>query len=48
MEYYITYKNCGKLERTPIMPDTLEHDNSNHNVKLLKLQGATSIRVHRV
>jgi len=45
-EYYITYRNCGKPERTPVMPD--KEENAQHNVKLLKVQGATSIRVCEV
>ena len=46
MKYYITYRNCGKPERTPIMPDA--ESNAQKNVKLLEIQGATSIRVHKV
>lgn len=46
MEYYITYKNQGKPERTPVMPDM--ELNAQKNVALLKLQGATSIKVHKV
>ena len=46
-QYYITYRNCGKPERTPVMPDTPTNTNSKHNVKLLKLQGATAVRIHR-
>ena len=48
MKYYITYRNQGKPERTPVMPDTEDCANSKHNVELLKIQGATSIRVHCV
>jgi hypothetical protein len=44
VEYYITYRNQGKPERMPIMPDT--GTEAKHNVELLKIQGATSIRVH--
>jgi hypothetical protein len=47
-QYYITYRNCGKPEQTPLMPDTPKHDNSKHNIKLLKLQGATAICVHHI
>jgi hypothetical protein len=46
-DYYITFRNCGKPERTPLMPDTLDCANSNHNVELLRVQGATDIRVHK-
>jgi hypothetical protein len=46
-DYYITFRNQGKPERTPVMPDTTNHDNSKHNVELLKAQGAKTIRVHR-
>lgn len=42
--YYITYRNCGKPERTPVLGDSQEH--ANKNVTLLKIQGATSIRIH--
>ena len=45
MDYYITYRNCGKPESTPVMPDA--ENNAQHNVELLKLQGATSIRIHK-
>ena len=45
-EYYITYRNEGRPERTPIMGGT-EQD-IEHNVELLKIQGATSIRIHKV
>lgn len=45
MDYYITFRNQGKPERTPSMPDY--EKNGEHNVKLLKVQGATSIRVHK-
>ncbi len=45
MEYYISYRNQGKPERTPVMPDM--ESNADKNVKLLKAQGATSIRVHK-
>ena len=43
-QYYITYRNEGRPERTPILGDTQEH--AQKNVNLLKVQGATSIRVH--
>lgn len=46
MEYYITYRNQGKPERTPVMPDM--ELNAKHNVELLKIQGATTIKVHQV
>ena len=42
----ITYKNQGKSERTPIMFE--RKASSKKNVNLLKVQGATSIRVHWV
>uniref|UniRef100_A0A6M3LJ63 Uncharacterized protein n=1 Tax=viral metagenome TaxID=1070528 RepID=A0A6M3LJ63_9ZZZZ len=45
MEYYITFHNQDKPERTPVMPDM--EKNAQHNVELLKIQGATSIRVHK-
>jgi len=42
-ESYITYRNCNKPEKTPVFYclKCLEH-----NVTLLKAQGATSIRIH--
>ncbi len=46
MGYYITFKNCGKTERTPVMPDI--EKNAQKNVTLLKVQGATVIKVHKV
>ena len=47
MKYYITYRNMRKPERTPVyLMETEEHIAK--NVKLLKIQGATSIRVHRL
>ncbi len=46
MDYYITYRNLGKPESTPVMPDI--DKNAQRNVALLKLQGATSVRVHKV
>jgi hypothetical protein len=45
MEYYITYRNLNKPERTPIMGG--DEQDIKHNVELLKIQGATSIRVHK-
>ena len=39
--YYITYRNCGKPERTPVLTGS-----ATKNVQLLKVQGATAIRVH--
>ncbi len=46
MEYYITYRNMGKPEHTPIMPDA--EKNAQRNVELLKLQGATNVKVHKL
>ena len=43
-QFYITYRNCGKPERTPILGDTPE--GARHNVELLKIQGATAIKIH--
>lgn len=43
MDYYITYLNMGKPERTPVMPDM--EKNASKNASLLKIQGAKSIRV---
>lgn len=45
MDYCITYRNYGKPEQTPKMKVVEAH--IQHNVKLLKIQGATSVRVHR-
>jgi hypothetical protein len=45
VDYYITYHNQGRPERTPVMPDA--ESNAQKNVELLKLQGATSIKVHK-
>lgn len=45
-EYYITYRNEGRLERSPVMPDA--ELNAEKNKTLLKLQGATSIKIHLV
>lgn len=44
MDYYITYRNQGRPERTPVMPDA--ELNAQKNVALLKIQGATLIKVH--
>ncbi len=44
-QFYITYRNLGKPERTPILGNTEEW--IKHSVELLKIQGATAIRVHR-
>ena len=46
MDYYITFRNQGKPERTPVLPDA--ENNSRHNINLLKSQGATAIRLHKV
>jgi hypothetical protein len=46
MDYYITYRNQGKSERTPIMPDA--EANALKNISLLKIQGATCIKVHKI
>ena len=45
MDYYITYRNQGKSERTPLMPDA--DKNAQHNAELLKIQGATAIKIHK-
>jgi hypothetical protein len=45
-QYYITFRNYGKPEQTPIMPDA--EKNAQRNVKLLKAQGATAVRIHLV
>lgn len=45
-QFYITYRNLGKPEKTPILGNTEEW--VKHNVELLKIQGATTIRVHWV
>ena len=46
LKYYITYKNQGTSERTPTMFE--RKASSKKNVELLKIQGATSIRIHWV
>ncbi len=43
-QFYITYRNLGKPERTPILGNTKAR--VKHNIELLKIQGATAIRVH--
>ena len=43
-QFYITYRNLGRPEKTPILGDTEEW--ARHNVELLTVQGTTSIRVH--
>lgn len=45
MDYYITFRNHGKPERTPVMPDA--NKNAQHNVELLKIQGAAAIKIHK-
>lgn len=44
--FYISYRNQGKPERTPILGNTQEL--AQKNIKLLKMQGATSVRIHWV
>jgi len=46
MNYYITFRNQGKPESTPVMPDA--ESNAQKNISLLKLQGVTSIKLHKV
>ena len=44
MRYYITYKNLNHSEKTPIIEGDKNH--AERNRKLLKVQGATFIKIH--
>lgn len=44
-KYYVSYRNQGKSERTPVF-DTKER--AEEAKRMLKFQGATAIRLHKV